>query len=183
MTDEQLIALYEERDEQAIALTEAHYGAYCNTIVRTMLDTKEDCEECLADVWVRVWNAIPPTHPRDFKAYVARVTRNTACDRLRAAYAQKRSRHRGCDALEEWEELVPSTCNVEQEAEWKDLFDRFLQSLSKQSRVIFVKRYWFMLPIERIASELDVKEDRVKTCLLRTRRKLKQFLEKEGVSI
>ena len=182
MTDEQIVEACFRRDETALDRLQEQYGAYCKAVARGILGGEAECEECVNDMLLRVWEAIPPARPHDLRAYVGRVTRNLALDRLKAAYTQKRGRGIGCDALEEWEAELPCGA-VEDEVMRRDLFDRFLETLPKLSRIIFVKRYWHMLTVARIAEELDIKEERVRAQLSRTRKKMKTFLEKEGVTV
>ena len=60
MTDSDIIRLFFDRDEQAIAETTAKYGKYCMTIAKDILDSEQDAEECVSDVYLRVWNSIRP---------------------------------------------------------------------------------------------------------------------------
>ena len=48
--------------------TQAAYGAYCRAIALRILGSEEDTEECLADVWLRVWNAVPPERPEQLSS-------------------------------------------------------------------------------------------------------------------
>ena len=56
LSDEQIIALYNERDERAIKETDAKYRAKLLAVARSVLHDVRDCEECLNDTYVRVWN-------------------------------------------------------------------------------------------------------------------------------
>ena len=59
----------------------------------------------------------------------------------------------------------------------------FLSALPAESRKIFMRRYWYLASIREIAQEYYISESKVKVTLLRTREKLKLFLEKEGVAL
>ena len=88
--------------------------------------------------------------------------------------------------LSELEECIPSNSNVEDEVEigvLEEMIDRFLSAMGKDDRVFFVRRYWFADSIEGIASRFSVGESKIKTSLFRTRNKLREYLEKEGVTI
>ena len=63
------------------------------------------------------------------------------------------------------------------------LLSDFLRSLPQESRLFFLRRYWFMDSVKEIAARYAVGESRVKTSLFRTRRKLRDYLEKEGISV
>ena len=59
----------------------------------------------------------------------------------------------------------------------------FLENLSQESRVIFLRRYWFCDTIAEIADRYGISESKVKMRLLRTRNQLADFLSKEGITV
>ena len=61
--------------------------------------------------------------------------------------------------------------------------DFFLGTLSTDSRKIFMRRYWYMNTIKEIAKGYSMSESKVKMSLLRSRKELKQLLEKEGFDL
>ena len=65
----------------------------------------------------------------------------------------------------------------------KEVLENFLDGLSKEKRLIFMRRYWFFESIVEIANRFNISEGKVKTSLYRTRTKLKLYLEKEGISV
>ena len=91
MTDEdqRLVAMFESRDEQAIAEAEKTYGGFCYSIAYRILQNNQDAEECVNDAMLRIWNAIPPAEPRSLTAFVSGITRNLALDRLRRKQSLK----------------------------------------------------------------------------------------------
>lgn len=48
---------------------------------------------------------------------------------------------------------------------------------------MFIRRYWYVESIEEIAKGLSRSQGSVKMSLMRTKEKLRQFLEKEGIAI
>lgn len=48
-----------------------------------VLGNAEDSEECVNDAYMRVWGSIPPNEPSSLSAYVGKITRNIALDKLR----------------------------------------------------------------------------------------------------
>lgn len=105
---------------------------------------------------------------------------------LESKNALKRGKGRAGAALEELEECIPSEESVQEMAEEKALIEtinRFLEALPKKSRVIFVKKYWYMESVKEIAAELKIGESSVKITLMRTRKKLREYLESEGIEI
>ena len=63
------------------------------------------------------------------------------------------------------------------------LINSFLDSLSKNDRIMFVKRYWFAMSVTEIAEEFNVNNHYVSVKLSRIRESLKNYLEKEGFDL
>lgn len=184
MDDEQLVGLFLLRSEDAIAEAERKYGRYCRAVAYNILGSREDSEECVSDALCRAWDSIPPNKPESMSAYLGRLTRNLALNRLEKLNAEKRGAGQTALALEELAECVPSENSVEREVDGAlltEAINRFLASLSVETRRIFVLRYWQLEPVKDISAALGISESKVKMTLLRTRRKLKTALEREDL--
>ena len=104
MSDEEIIALYFARDEQALAKTDAKYGPYCFALAHSILPIREDAEETVSDTYLKAWQAIPPKRPSVLRLFLAKITRNLAFSRWRSMTAQKRGGGELPLVLEELEE-------------------------------------------------------------------------------
>ena len=85
--------------------------------------------------------------------------------------------------LEELEECVPGTGDVEAEVERLEIqkkLNDFLLALPQVDRQVFMCRYWDMDSISDIARQFACSESKIKSMLYRTRKKLRAMLEKEG---
>ena len=186
MEDVQIIELYWQRSEDAIGETSRKYGPYCHTIAHNILHSARDAEECVNDTWLRAWNAMPPKRPSRLIAFLGKITRNLSLNRLLKGQAQKRGGG-GCEtALEELEDCLPAPDGVETEADDKALaaaLDCFLSDLPPETRTLFLRRYWYMTPLKSLAAELGINENTAASTLLRTRKALKRYLEKEGIAL
>lgn len=183
MEDAKLIELFQQREESAIALTEAAYGRYCASIVRGILPTEQDVEEILSDTWLRIWNTIPPQVPKFLKFYAARIARNLAFDRYRSMHREKRGAGEVALALSELEGCIPSRFRVEERLEaeeLKKLIHSFLESQPPRERSIFLRRFFFLEDAKSIALRFGMQEGNVRTVLTRMRKKLRAYLEKEA---
>lgn len=183
-TDSELLQLFLQRDQAALAGTQQKYGGLCCSIARSILGSREDAEECMNDALLKLWESIPPEKPRSLAAYISVIVRNLACNRREAAHTQKRGGGEFAVALSEIEDTLAAPDNPERVLDTiaiGDALDRFLDTLPAETRVMFVLRYWSDLSIREIASRCDVGQSKVKMLLLRTRRELKAFLEKEGL--
>ena len=184
MEDKEIIDLYWHRSESAIEHTRQKYGNACYRIAQNILSNHEDSEECVNDTYLNAWNSIPPHRPEKLGAYLYKITRNLALNRFEKYTAQKRGGGEVALALEELEDCLCVSGSVEECVEGRILTDKlnvFLSQLPSQTRKIFLMRYWNLSPVKEISDKLGVTQSKVKMSLLRTRMKLKGFLEDEGV--
>ena len=182
MKDEEIVKLYFSRSEDAISETALKYGNYCSYISQNILHSKEDAEECVNDAYLAVWNTIPPQKPEHLLAYICRIVRNISITKYHSNTAKKRNSYYDT-ALDELDECIMSGLSVEDEIDARELsclINIFLDTLSKENRVIFVWRYWFSDSVQDIAEKLGISSNNVSVRLSRIRSKLKKFLKKEG---
>ena len=186
MDDEQILALYFARAENAIAETGRRYGRYCASIAMSFLQSRADAEECVNDTYLAAWNAIPPARPSALSAFLGRITRNLSINRLRAKQTQKRGGGTVDALLDELAECLPSRETVEQALADKavaEAINTFLRTLDGVARRLFVRRYWYADSLRDAAARLGLRESTAKSMLFRTREKLRAYLEKEGISV
>ena len=186
MQDEKIISLFWERSEKAIDALKENYGAYCFSIANNILDSSEDAEEILNDVYLNVWNAVPPEKPNSLSAFVGRITRNLSLKKWRSNTADKRGGGRSAVVLEELAECLPATNDVEEEIEAKELskiIESFLSTISQTERNIFVCRYWYHDSVSDICEQFGFTQSKVKMSLFRSRQKLLKLLESKGVTL
>lgn len=183
MNDSQIIQLYFRRSERAIAETAAQYGSYCHAIAYNILKSHQDSEECVSDTYLTVWNRIPPEKPQCFSAYLGKITRNLSIDRWRKSHAAKRGRGQLSLAVEEMDHTLASPEDPEQtllQSELADLINTFLSQLPDTERRVFVCRYFYLDAISDICRQFGFGQSKVKSMLLRTRKKLKTYLSEQG---
>ena len=185
MEDKALIALYWAREEGAIRETAAKYGRLCSHVAGSILKSPEDCEECVNDTYLAVWNAIPTQRPDHFPVFIGRITRNLALKRWEYLSAAKRNPS-AVVSLEELGECVSGAASAESEAENRRIEEAiaaFLWAQEEEKRVVFLRRYWYFDPIETICQRTGLREGKVKSMLFAMRRKLREHLEREGIDI
>ena len=186
MEDREILALFNARDEDALRRTSEQYGAYCRAVAANVLGSPEDAEECFSDALLRAWNAIPPAAPDDLRAYLAKLTRGLAIDRLRAAGAAKRGGGEAPLVLDELAECVSGAADAESEVLARALgeaVDRFLRRQSARDRALFLRRYFHAESHAEIARRFGMRPNSVAAALSRLRRRLRADLEKEGFTL
>lgn len=185
LDDRKIIELFYERSEQAIKELSKKYGSVCERMANNILNNMSDAEECVNDAYLGVWNSIPPENPESLAGYVCRIVRNLAIKRYHENTALKRNSFYDIP-LDELDECLASSSSAGDELEAKELsemINRFLATLDKKNRTMFVRRYWFSDSIEEIAGSFKTSRHYVSVKLSRIRKALKKYLKKEGVSL
>ena len=185
LEDSRIIGLFLERSEQAIEELDRKYGPALRKTAVNILQDRLDAEECVNDTYLRTWNSIPPHRPDPLGSYVCRIVRNLAVNRYHAKRAEKRAGPYDL-ALEELEECIPSGVNLETELEAKELgaaLNRFLSTLSREDRFLFVRRYWYADSVKDLAAMTKGSPNRISVRLFRLREKLRKTLTKEGLLV
>ncbi|MBR0281436.1 MAG: sigma-70 family RNA polymerase sigma factor [Oscillibacter sp.] len=183
MEDKEIVSLYWKRDERAVSETSEKYGAYCYAIAYNILSSPEDAEESVNDTWVGAWESMPPHKPDALSAFLGKITRRISLKRWRNRNAAKRGGGVVELALEELKESIPAGQAVEDalaERELPRLIDAFLDVLPDVEQRVFVRRYWYLDSIADIAKRFGFTQSKIKSMLHRTRRKLRDYLRKEG---
>lgn len=184
MTDEQMIELLWNRNEDVIPEINTAYGRKLRGLSNRILQNREDAEEVVNDTYMKTWDTIPKNRPRYFYAYIAAICRHLSLNVLNWNQAAKRKAEIVA-ITEEMELCIPDSSgeNAIRGKEIARVMDAFLETLSEDSRIIFLRRYWYADTVASIAKRYDMTESKVKMQLLRTRSKLRDYLEQEGIQI
>lgn len=185
MDDLKIIEMYWSRDEQAIRATKAKYGRLLQSIAYNILFNREDGEECVSDTYGKAWYTIPPQKPGSLAAYLGRIVRNISINRWHSSRAKKRGS--GADVLlSELADCVPSAETVESEIQTKQLAEAissWLCGLSKDDRVLFLRRYWFGDALSTLAVKCGMTPGKMAGRMYRLRQSLKKALEREDIAL
>jgi len=183
--DSKIIEMFLARSEAAIGALAEKYGTVCKRIAHNVLNNLSDAEECVNDTYLAVWNTIPPQRPNPLKTYICRIVRNIAIAKYHSNTAQKRNSHYDV-ALDELEECLADSSTVEDEISARELtvlLDNFLESLDKDSRIMFVRRYWYGDSINDIAVRFSITANNVAVRLSRIRERLRKYLRENDVQV
>lgn len=186
MQDNEIVRLFLDRSDRAVAAAEEKYRAYCFRIALNILGSDEDADFCVNEAFMKAWEQIPPQEPRILSAYLAKITRNCALNMLVHSNAQKRGGGERELVFEEISEMVSGKSDVERDAENRELIKEIEGFLKKQpalKRDIFICRYWYCDSVRDIAKQFNTTENAVSVILNRTRKKLREYLQKRGFEI
>ncbi len=186
LSDEKIVELYWQRDEKAISNTDSKYGRYLFRIAYNILHDRLDCEECQNDTYNGIWNAIPPTRPVVFPAFIAQIMRNVATQRYKYRLSKKRIPTELTVTIEELNNVLHNDESVESELEAKEvakIISDYVRSLPKRQRFIFMGRFYMVDTVESIAEELVISVPTVYRELDKIKRGLKVYLERKGVYV
>ena len=177
MTDEEIIALYNARNENALLETKAKFESLCKAISVGIVGDKNDSEEILNDTYKVLWDTIPPKKPDSLKAYICRVAKNLSLKRYEYNSAKKRKSEYDV-SLDELGDIVSggSAFYDADNSELINLINCFLSKLSKEKRVMFLRRYWFADSVKKIAEDNRISEKTASMRLARIRKQLKSYL-------
>ena len=143
--DEKIVELFFRRSELAIRELDNKYGKVCHKLSYNIVNNRQDAEECVNDAYLGAWNAIPPEKPDPLLTYLCKIVRNISLKMYYRKKAAKRSSTYTI-AMEEIEACIAAPSTVETEFEARELarvIESFLDTLTAENRVIFMRRYWF----------------------------------------
>ena len=184
MEDSKIIELIFARNEDAIKHTDNAYGRRLYHLADNIVHNGQDAEESVSDTYLKAWETIPPHRPKYYFAYIAKICRHFALDKLDWKNAAKRNAE-VVSLTQEMETCIPDTSrDAEVEArELGRILDAFLRTLSDENQMVFLRRYWYVDTIAEIAVRYGISESAVQMRLNRTRSKLAGYLAKEGISV
>lgn len=183
MEDSEILKLYKDRDEKALAEAKSKYGENCKSIAYNILRNRQDAEEVMSDALLSSWNSVPDAEPKLLGAYLYRITRNLALKRYRDSRRIKRMGDTVTQSLCEIEECLPSSFNVSDELEARalsDIINTFLSGLDTDERRIFILRYFSGMTEKDVSEKLGISRGKTRSSLKRIRENLSKMLKKEG---
>jgi len=186
LEDHEILDLYFGRNESAIAETRSKYGLRLYKVAINITRIHEDAEECVSDALLKAWEAIPPTRPESFGAYLAKIARNLSINKWQARGAARRGGGEISLLLSELADCIPAKGSPEEEyesARVQDAINTGIAAMDKTARAAFVLRYFHGESIRGVCERFNMTESKVKSILFRARKKLGAFLEKEGVAL
>lgn len=185
MEDREIIRLFFHREESAVTQLQNKFGGFCYSIAKNILESVEDTEECIWDVYLKVWNSIPPQNPDNLKVWLGKVVRNCALNLWDKKHAKKRFSE-AVVPFDELQDCIPDFTTPERVLEKEELgevISRWLKTLNNADRNLFIRRYWLCEPLCDIARANNINEKKLAKRMYILRKNLKIALEREGICL
>ena len=181
MTDRSIIELLEKRDEEGLREAERQYGQRLRRIAERLL-SKEDAEECVNDVFLALWNHVPPEKPENLMAYMTVILKNNARNRWSAEKAVKRNAEMVSFSEEMASCIADPRSNTEDEAilSVMDVINTFLGKQKPERREMFILRYWYGLSTEEISEKFGFSIAKVEKTLSRMQAAFRKGLKEKS---
>jgi len=176
MDDTQILDLLLAKDEQGLKELGQKYGNRLKRLAAGILP-EEDALECVNDTYLAVWNSVPPNKPEFLFAYMAKICRNLALNRVEWEGAAKRKAV-VVELSDELAQCIPDSSATVEQTELAQLIAAFLKALPEEKRSLFIRRYWYSESIRELAEAFHCREGKVKSILFRLRNQLWNELRK-----
>jgi len=186
VSDEQIIDMYWQRNQDAIQETDQKYGNLLQNVAYNILYDSLDCEECRNDTYLRIWNLIPNSRPSPFSAFIVRIVRGIAIDRYREKSSKKRIPSQLTISMEDLKNSISSDRSVDEIYEAREIgkmISEYVRTLDDRQQYIFFDRYYMAEPVEKTAADLSISVQTTYREIQKIKQGLKKFLEGKGVYV
>ena len=150
-----------------------------------IVNSKQDAEEVVQDVFLKIWeNRAELSIKGSFKAYLFQSVHNHALNAIR----QQKTRKESVNMLgsEKTWKFISDTYDFDDNLidrifsdETEEIIDRIIKELPEQCQKVFIMSRYESLKNEKIAAQLGLSENTVKTHIYRALQKITFALNKE----
>ncbi|SIS69116.1 RNA polymerase sigma-70 factor, ECF subfamily [Chryseobacterium ureilyticum] len=174
-SEEELIVLLKEKNENGFHYLYDHYSGALYGIVLRIVQSKEYTEEVIQDVFVKIWNSI---HQYDatkgrFYTWIINIARNTAIDYLKSKGFQNELKNQPLP------DFVYNTAELSTDNNSADYigFNNVLESLEVDKQELINLSYYQGYTQHEISEKLKIPLGTVKTKMRNALMKLKDLLK------
>lgn len=169
--DDKIIELIKSQDDEGLRLLKQQYSGLMHYIVGNILENHRDTEECISDIYIKVWKSIESYSPEKGKlsTWLTIISRNTALNYLK-------QKHRTHEVLKE---KIADTSSLEEivlRRERAKKLKGIVSTLSLEEQNIFYRKYYYLQKTTQVAAELGMTERSIEGKLYRLRKKLRERL-------
>lgn len=190
VSNEMLLEMCKRQDQEALRILFRRHERPVYNLLYRMLSNREDAEEALAEVFVKVWRAAASFKgDAKFTTWLYRIASNTARDRLRSRMTRQEVSFEDMaaddtDALEHFQGTAESPETAAIESEDRARIVRAMQQLSEEDRLLVSLYHFQELDYDEIEQVTGISPSNLKVRLFRARQRLKKICaeqEKDGV--
>jgi RNA polymerase sigma-70 factor (ECF subfamily) len=179
-TDRELVKKCQWGDSSSFRLL---YQRYQNRVRSTLyqLCGSDLLDDLVQEVFLRAWKGLPKLRQCSyFSTWLYRITWNVANERRRQFFKVQQEKQ----LLQHNSHSMSSLNQTElMQLHYQDLVQKGLQSLSFDHRAVLVLHDLEDVPQKEVAAILDIPVGTVKSRLFHARKSIRNFLEKQGVSL
>ncbi|MCQ4034895.1 RNA polymerase sigma factor [Kaistella montana] len=176
LSQDQLLSLLISRDEKGFNYLYDNYSGALYGVIFRILTYKEETNEVLQDVFVKIWNSITQfdANKGSFYTWMLNIARNSAIDRLKSKSFRNDQKNQSIP------DFVNDSMNLstEQKHEFNEV-QNAVNTLREDYKIIINKAYFGGFTQEEISEELGIPLGTVKTrtraALLELKNILKEF--------
>ncbi|MDO8683135.1 MAG: sigma-70 family RNA polymerase sigma factor [Armatimonadota bacterium] len=183
VSNEELLRRCQEQDQEALQILFRRHERPVYGLLFRMLENREDAEEALAEVFVKVWRSAGRFRGESkFTTWLFRISANTARDMLRTRRGHQTV---SLDDMEEWEsesamnsrENSEDPSDVLLRAEDRMVLTAALQKLNEDDRLLVTLYHLQERSYEEISQITGFPAANLKVKLFRARQRLRQHFE------
>ncbi len=174
MTEEKIVELLLNRNEEGMKELLVHYAPLIRYIIAPILSNEQDREDCFSEVTMKIWANIESfdNSKGSFNGWVTSIIRNNAIN-----YRRNNLKHTNNEEMDD-NELV-TDCNLEElviKNELRSTIEKAINELSMKEQIIFYRKYYYLQSTAQIASEMCMTERAVEGKLYRIKKKLRVII-------
>lgn len=176
--DEQIIQLFEAKDQRAITLLYEHYSPALYHIIYRIVQSDAVAEETLQDAFLKIWDNFPRYDRKKgrFFTWMVSICRYLAIDKVRSSQYKKGNRT---------EAIPDSVSNSEALSEETNLLDpglrKVVAQMDRKSRLLIELLYFEDYTQKEASEALDLPLGTVKSRARKAIRSLRELLQNEGL--
>ena len=184
MNDKKIISAIKARDERMLAFAVQKYSKLLWKIAASVLinaASAQDVEECVADVFIYLWQYPEKYDPDKAKlsSWLSIIARSKAVDSYRRIAGKREIPMEEAVA----DSLGYTGAAADEETEGRHSRERLracMEELEEKERELVIRRYYYEQKPAQIAVALDMPKKQVENRLYYARQKLRKMMEKQG---
>lgn len=181
ISNEELLEQCKLQDHEALRVLFRRHERPVYSLLYRMLSSKEDAEEALAEVFVKVWRgAASFKGGSKFTTWLYRIAANTARDYLRSRRTRKEVSVEDltineANAIDRSASALADPAKAALQSEGRNLIYQAMAGLSEEDRLLVTLYHFEEMEYDEISRITGISPDNLKVRLFRARQRLKKL--------